>query len=136
MTVKEVQKIDPAAVMQVVAAASASFDATLTSDERAALEKLRANEGSQGLAYSTSEREQALEDFELLAAADSLHILADQIHATIERRAQELYERCLAAFYVAEEMAKEPEHAHLIPQVEELRQAHLRSYGRPIPPKQ
>lgn len=136
MTVKEVQNIDPAEVMRVVAAASASFDATLTAEERAALEKLSANDGDQGLVYSTLEREQALEDFDVLAAADSLRILADQIQATIDRRAQEMYQRCLGAFYVAEEMAKDPAHAELIPHVEALRAAHLKQYGKPIPPKQ
>ena len=135
MVTREVQKIDPAAVMRVVAEASATFDATLTAEERTALEKLGANDGDPGLAYSTSEREQALEDFELLAAADSLQILADQIHATVERRQQELYEKCIKAYYVAEEMAQDPEHADLIPHVENLRRAHLAQYGRPIPPR-
>src|SRR5689334_9420953 len=114
MVTREVQKIDAAEIMRVVADASASFDATLTADERAALEKLSANDGDQGLVYSEMERDQALEDFELLAAADSLQILADQIHATIERRAEELYQKCLQAYYVAEELAKDPANAHLI----------------------
>lgn len=136
MITREVEKIDPAEIMRVVANASAGFDATLTADERAALEKLSANDGDQGVVYSTLERDQALEDFELLAAADSLQILADQIRATIERRAEELYQKCLHAYYVAEELAKDPANAHLIPHVEGLRKAHLASYGKPIPPKQ
>ncbi|MGZ5457663.1 MAG: hypothetical protein ACXW5U_28210 [Thermoanaerobaculia bacterium] len=133
--VKEVQKIDPAAVMRVVANASASFDGTLAPGERAALEKLSANDGDQGLVYSTLEREQALDDFDTLAAADSLRILGEQIQATIERRAQALYQKCLHAFYLAEEMARDPEHTNLIPHVEAMRRAHLAQYGKPIPAK-
>ncbi len=133
MVTREMQKIDPAEVMRVVAEASAGFDATLTPEERAALEKLSANDRDQGLVYSTVEREQALEDFDLLAAADSLQILADKIQATIERRHRELYEKCLEAYYVAEEMARHPEHAHLVPHVESMRRAHLKDYGKPIP---
>lgn len=136
MVTREVQKIDAAEIMRVVADASASFDATLTAEERTALEKMSANDGDQGLVYSTMEREQAIEDFELLTAADSLQILADQIHATIERRMEDLYQRCLQAYYVAEELAKDPAHANLIPHVEQLQRAHLAQYGKPIPPKQ
>ncbi len=137
MITREVEKkIDPAEVLRAVAATSAGFDATLSADERAALEKMSANESDPGLAYSTLEREQALADFELLGAADSLRILADQIQATVDRRMEELYQRCIAAFYVAEEMSKDPAHADLIPHVENLRRAHLAQYGKPIPPKE
>lgn len=135
MVTREMQKIDPADVMRVVAEASAAFGATLTPDERAALEKLSANDGDPGLAYAADEREQALDDFELLAAADSLRILAEQIETTLARRQQELYEKCVEAYYVAEEMSRDPEHAHLIPHVEGIRRAHLKDYGKPIPPR-
>ncbi|MGZ5443749.1 MAG: hypothetical protein ACXW31_11345 [Thermoanaerobaculia bacterium] len=135
MVNREIQKIDPAEVMRVASEASATFAAALTSDERAASEKLSANDGDQGLVYSTLERDQALDDFDVLAAADSLQILGDQIHATIQRRAQELYQKCLQAYYVAEDMARDPEHAELVPHVENMRRAHLAQYGKPIPPK-
>lgn len=135
MVDREIRKIDPAEVMRVASEASATFAATLTSDERAASEKLSANDGGQGLVYSTLERDQALDDFDVLAAADSLQILGAQILAMVERREQELYQKCLQAFYVAEEMARDPEHADLVPHVESLRRAHLAQYGKPIPPK-
>ena len=96
---------------------------------------MSANERDPRLAYSTLDREQALTDFELLGAADSLRIVADQIQATVGRRMEEMDERCIAAFYVAEEMAKDPAHAELIPYVENMRRAHLAQYGKPIPPK-
>mgnify|MGYP006137632743 CR=1 FL=1 len=35
----------------------------------------------------------------------------------------------------AEELARDPENAHLIPHVEKMREAYLSSYGRPIPPR-
>jgi len=133
MVIRETHEIDPAEVLRVVAGVSAGFDATLTPAERTALEKMSANDGDQGLVYSTAEREQAMEDFEMLAAADSLRILADQIEATIEQREQELYRKCLEAYYVAEELAEDPANAHLVPHVEALRRAHLASYGKPIP---
>lgn len=132
---REIQKIDPAEVMRVASAASASFAATLRSEERPATEKLSANDGDSGLVYSTLEREQALDDFDMLAAADSLRILGDQIHATIDRRAQEVYQKCLQAYYVAEELARDPEHAELVPHLENMRRSHLAQYGKPIPPK-
>lgn len=135
MVTRETHDIDPAEVLRVVAEVSAGFDATLTPTERAALEKMSANDGDQGLVYSTIEREQAMEDFEMLAAADSLQILADKIHATVQQREQELYRKCLEAYYVAEELAQDPANAHIVPHVEAMRKSHIASYGKPIPAK-
>jgi hypothetical protein len=42
----------------------------------------------------------------------------------------------LEIFYAAEEASQDPANAHLIEQVEEMRAAYEREYGRPIPPKE
>ena len=41
--------------------------------------------------------------------------------------------QALAVYYAAEELARDPAHADLIPQVEAMRTAYERDYGRPIP---
>ncbi|HEX7152409.1 MAG TPA: hypothetical protein VF618_13055 [Thermoanaerobaculia bacterium] len=76
------------------------------------------------------------EDFEALAVADALSSLADEVGA-IAREAQErLFEKSLDIYYAAEELAKQPEHADMIEQVEAMRKAYEKSYGTPIPSKE
>jgi len=41
----------------------------------------------------------------------------------------------MKVYYAAEELAKDPEHAELIPHVEKMREAYSSFYGKPIPPK-
>ena len=85
---------------------------------------------------STDEREQAMSDFEALAAADALEALADEIQFFIDRRMEEAYRKALDVYYTAEELARDPEHAELVPHVEAMRRAHEQQYGKAIPPKQ
>jgi predicted ATPase len=77
----------------------------------------------------------SLEDFEDLAVIEALESLADDVHASVEEARQRAYEQALEVYYAAEELARDPEHADLIPQVEAMREAHQSSYGRPVPPK-
>jgi len=44
-------------------------------------------------------------------------------------------EKALEIYYVAEELAKQPENAHIIPHVEEMQRAYKAEFGKPIPPK-
>ena len=78
---------------------------------------------------------QTAEDFEELAVADALESLASELSAAVEQAYAETMETAMRAYYIAEEMAKDPAHAELIPHVEKMREAYLKSYGKPIPPK-
>jgi len=54
----------------------------------------------------------------------------------LDRRMQALYRQALDVYYTAEELARDPEHAHLAAQVEAMRLAHEREYGHPPPPRE
>jgi hypothetical protein len=79
---------------------------------------------------------QSVEEFELAAVADALETLGEDLRATIREAEDRLYEQCLDVYYAAEELARDPEHANVIPHVEALRKAHENSYGRAIPTKE
>ena len=128
------EDIDAAAILKLVAQASATFQETLTPEERALLQP-RPDAKDLPPAYASEEGSLAESDFELEAASDAMGTLADQIHLVIERRQQAAYEEGLRVYYIAEELARDPEHAELIPHVEAMQRAHEAQYGRPIPPK-
>ena len=75
------------------------------------------------------------EDFEYAAVAEGLQSLADDLSAVIAQKRARLEEQALEVYYTAEELARDPEHADLIPLVERMRQAYQNDYGRPIPPR-
>lgn len=77
----------------------------------------------------------AEEDFEQLAIVDGLSTIASELRETLDRMNAKVYQDALNAYYAAEELAKDPAHADLIPRLEEMRRAHQQSYGKPIPPK-
>ena len=85
---------------------------------------------------SRVEDAQSVEEFELTAVADALETLADDVHTTIREAEERLYEQSLDVYYAAEELARDPEHANVIPHVEAMRKAHENSYGRAIPTKE
>jgi len=132
---KEHSSIDAAAVLRVVSEASAAFDATRTAEERQTWNVRDTDGAMPAPVYSTSERDEALSDFETLAAADALIALAEEIEADCQRREQELYLACLEAYYTAEELSRDPQQAHLLPHVEAMRKAHETQYGKEIPPQ-
>lgn len=76
-----------------------------------------------------------LEEFNYLAVADGLESLADELSEAIEEKKALALAKALEIYYAAEELAKDPAHAHLIPHVEAMRAAYEQSYGKPIPPK-
>jgi hypothetical protein len=67
---------------------------------------------------------------------DTREILSQLVQLFCERRMEEAYRKALDVYYTAEELARNPEHAELLPHVDAMRQAHEAQYGRPIPPKQ
>jgi len=129
------QNIDIHEVLRVVGEISATFEATLTPEERQAMLSRSQDDGQAEVVYSVDDREEAMEDFDALAAIDALSTLADEIRVVIDKRMDDLYEKCLETYYVAEELSRQPEHADLIPHVEAMRQAHEKEYGKPIPPR-
>ncbi|HYK03257.1 MAG TPA: hypothetical protein VE974_15975 [Thermoanaerobaculia bacterium] len=75
------------------------------------------------------------EDFEYAAVIDALESLAGDLSAVIDQKRARLEEQALEVYYTAEELARDPEHADLIPVVERLRQAYQNDHGKPIPPR-
>jgi len=78
---------------------------------------------------------QTVEDFEWAAVIDGFESLANDVSAVVARKRAELLEMALRAYYAAEELSRDPAHAHLIEEVEKMRAAYERDFGRPIPPK-
>jgi len=132
MTRKE--SVDVDAILKTVAETSATFQQALTPEERALMNQ-RHEEDELPPGYAAEEVQLAESDFELSVAADALKTLAGQIESVVDRRLQAAYEQALHVYYTAEELARDPEHAELIPHVEAMRRAHEAQYGRPIPPK-
>lgn len=77
----------------------------------------------------------AMRDFEEQAVVDALESMADELHAAIEEKREKLFNDAMNVYYTAEELAKDPEHANLIPHVEAMRAAYERDFGKPIPPR-
>jgi hypothetical protein len=75
------------------------------------------------------------EEFEGEALAEGLENLVDDLSAAIRKKEAETLETALQVYYTAEELARDPANAHIVPHVERMREAYERSYGRPIPPK-
>jgi hypothetical protein len=75
------------------------------------------------------------EDFEYAAVADGLQSLADDISAAVDEKRAAMVEQALEVYYTAEELARDPEHADLIPHVEKMRAAYEHDHGHPIPPR-
>lgn len=85
----------------------------------------------------TDERSKArtLEEFEQMAVIDGLESLSEELSAAIAERHAKAVQEALRVYYTAEELAKDPAHADLIPHVKAMREAYEKSYGHPIPPK-
>ena len=75
------------------------------------------------------------EDFEYAAVAAGLQSLADDLSAVIEQKRAHAEAQALEVYYAAEELARDPEHADLIPHVERMRQAYRNDHGHDIPPR-
>lgn len=75
------------------------------------------------------------EDFDYAAVADALSSLAGELSAALDQAAAAATENALEVYYAAEELARDPAHAELIPHVERMRAAYERDFGRVIPPR-
>jgi hypothetical protein len=77
--------------------------------------------------------EEAMQLFELETLAGALESFAGELSDSIETAREEAVAGALEIYYAAEELAKDPEHAHLIPVVQQMRESYRRDYGREIP---
>jgi len=119
-----------AEILRVLNDVSEAFSSTMTEAERAALDARHAGD-PESAAYAAGTREEAMIEF----TADALQTLADDMHSVLDARKEGLYRQALDVYYAAEELARDPEHAHLAEQVEAMRRAHISEYGYPPPPR-
>jgi len=75
------------------------------------------------------------EDFEWAAVIDGMESLAADVRTMVDQMRAQAIEAALKIYYTTEELSRDPEHAYLIPLVEQMRAAYQRDFGRPIPPK-
>lgn len=141
MTTNEKHPLDPAALLRGVLDLQITFEAALTLDEHAAvLERTAEGDAPSTVdlpppVYSIGETEEALEDFTLTTALESLQSLTGQVQALVDQKMEAAYRMALDVYYAAEELSRDPEHAHLAAHVENMRRAHESQYGRTIPPR-
>ena len=82
-----------------------------------------------------NDSEEAMELFEMETLAGALESFAGEVSAAVEDAQQKAMAEALKIYYAAEELAKDPEHAHLIPYVEQMRAIYRRDFGTDIPKK-
>lgn len=78
---------------------------------------------------------ETVEEFETFTFIEALETFAEDVAAYADRKEQELHDWVLQAYYTAEELARDPANADLIPHLETIRRAYEHDYGRPIPPR-
>lgn len=78
---------------------------------------------------------QSVKDFELQTVAEGLESLGAELSEALDQAHAKLHADALRVYYTAEELARHPANAHLIPHVEAMRRAYERDYGVPIPQK-
>jgi hypothetical protein len=86
-----------------------------------------------GAATLLAADDEAMELFELATLADALDSFAGELSDSIETAQQQAMAGALEIYYAAEKLAKDPEHAHLIPYVEQMRAIYRRDFGVDIP---
>jgi len=77
----------------------------------------------------------SVEDFEVQTVLEAIESVAAELGAALAAAHAKATAGALEIYYAAEELARDPAHADLIPQVAAMRQAYERDYGRPIPPR-
>jgi len=73
--------------------------------------------------------------FDYLAVQHALESISAEVRTAVDRANARVLAQALEVYYATEELARDPEHANLIPHVEEMRRAYEASYGVPIPPR-
>jgi hypothetical protein len=71
-----------------------------------------------------------MELFEMETLADALESFAGELSDSIETAQQKAIAEALEIYYAAEKLAKEPEHAHVIPYVQQMRAIYRRHFGK------
>jgi hypothetical protein len=74
-----------------------------------------------------------IDDFDHAALAEALESLASELRSAIEEMRADALHGALNAYYAAEELARDPEHAELVPHVAAMRVAYEREFGRGLP---
>jgi hypothetical protein len=77
--------------------------------------------------------DEAMDLFEMETLANALESFAGELSDSIETAQQQAMAGALEIYYAAEKLADDPEHAHLIPYVEQMRAIYRRDFGRDIP---
>jgi hypothetical protein len=65
--------------------------------------------------------------------ADALESFAGELSDSIDTAQQQAIAGAMEIYYAAEKLSKDPEHAHLIPYVEQMRAVYRRDFGTEIP---
>ena len=79
--------------------------------------------------------EDAMELFELEAVQEAVETVLAELTASLDNARDLAVKEALKVFYAAEELAKDPENAELIPHVIAMREAYERDFGKPVPPR-
>jgi len=74
-------------------------------------------------------------DFELDAVEEALEQLTAELTDAVDAARARALQGALNVYFAAEELARDPANAHLIPHVEAMRRAFEHDYGVPIPPR-
>jgi hypothetical protein len=77
--------------------------------------------------------DEAMKLFEMETLAGALESFASELSDSIETAQQQAMAGALEIYYAAEKLAKDADHAHLIPYVEQMRAVYRRDFGRDIP---
>jgi hypothetical protein len=77
--------------------------------------------------------DEAMELFEMETLANALESFAGELSDSIDTAQQQAMAGAMEIYYAAEKLAKDPDHAHLIPYVEQMRESYRRDYGTDIP---
>lgn len=122
------QKIDVEGILNTLASIRQQMPRVVDVPAKAPVE-------SAGIASFVPGDEDAMEAFEMEALADALESFAAEVSQSVEAAQEEAMAKALEIYYVAEELSKDPEHAHLIPHVEQMRAIYRRDFGTDIPKK-
>ena len=87
------------------------------------------------MALSPVPSEEELELFDLETVQEGVESVLAELTASLDYARNKAIEESLKIYYVAEELARDPEHANLIPHVLAMREAYERDFGEPIPPR-
>jgi hypothetical protein len=85
------------------------------------------------IASFVSGDEESMEAFEMETLAEALESFAGELSASIDAAREKAMVQALEIYYTAEKLAEEPDHAHLIPLVQQMREAYRRDFGKEIP---